>query len=103
MNAHEVPEPILSSPFAKPAAYWHILQVTTHPFKRLRNFACIEVHPTQGVIAVYLKVNPETVQLEKGFTQDVRNIGHFGTGDLKLTMRTFEDFERAKPLLQGEL
>ena len=26
MNAHEVPEPILNSPFSEPAAYWHISQ-----------------------------------------------------------------------------
>lgn len=69
-------------------------------FKRLRNFACVEVHPQLGVVAIYLKVNPDTVQLEEGFTQDVRNIGHFGTGDLKLTVRSLEDLERAKHLLQ---
>ena len=26
MNAHEVPEPILNSPFEEPEAYWHILE-----------------------------------------------------------------------------
>lgn len=70
-------------------------------FKRLRNFACIEIHPTQGVINTYLKVAPETVRLEEGFTQDVRSVGHYGTGDLKLTLRKLEDLDRAKPLLQG--
>jgi predicted transport protein len=30
----------------------------------------------------------------------VRQIGHFGTGDLELTLRTLEDFERAKLFLE---
>ena len=70
-------------------------------FKRLRNFACVEVHTKKAVVTVYLKVSPETVQLEKGFSRDVRLVGHFGTGDLELTIRNFEDLERAKPLLQA--
>ena len=69
-------------------------------FKRLRNFACVEVHSKQGVVAVYLKVSPEKVQLEQGFTSDVRNVGHYGTGDLRVTLRNHEDLNRAIPLLQ---
>lgn len=70
-------------------------------FKRLRNFACVEVHTNKAVVTVYLKVGPESVQLEKGFSRDVREVGHYGTGDLELTIRNIEDLERAKPLLQA--
>ena len=69
-------------------------------FKRLRNFACIEVHPSKSTVNVYLKVNPDTVDLIDGFTRDVRGIGHYGTGDLEVKLRTSEDLERTKPLLQ---
>ncbi|MDF9408822.1 DUF5655 domain-containing protein [Pelotomaculum isophthalicicum JI] len=55
-------------------------------FKRIRNFACIEFSPQAGKIYVYIKVNPDTVNLIKGFTRDVRNIGHWGTGDLEITI-----------------
>lgn len=68
-------------------------------FRRIKNFACIEVHPQSRAILAYVKVNPESVTLEPGFTRDVRNIGHFGTGDLEITIRSDDDFERAKPLL----
>lgn len=68
-------------------------------FKRIKNFACVEVHPHSSKILVYLKVDPESVTLEPSFSRDVRKIGHFGTGDLELTLKTHEDFERAKPLL----
>jgi predicted transport protein len=44
-------------------------------------------------------VDPESVSLEKGFTRDVRNIGHFGTGDLEITLKTSADYEKAKALL----
>jgi predicted transport protein len=56
-------------------------------FKRLKNFVCVEVRKDK--VMLYLKVNPDGVQLEAGFSRDVRNIGHWGTGDL----------EKAKPLL----
>ena len=69
-------------------------------FKRLRNFACVEVHPSQSTVTVYLKVDPDTVTLDPSYMRDVREIGHFGTGDLEVKMRTSEDLERVKPLLQ---
>jgi len=29
----------------------------------------------------------------------MRNVGHFGTGDLQITIKTVEDFEKAKGLI----
>lgn len=69
-------------------------------FRRLKNFACVEVHPQTGNLLVYLKVNPETVSLEEGFSRDVRSIGHFGTGDLELRLRTANDLQKAQPLIE---
>lgn len=68
-------------------------------FKRIKNFACVEVHPSTPRLLVYVKVDPDTVELEKGFTRDVRTIGHFGTGDLEIAIKSHADLERAKPLL----
>jgi predicted transport protein len=69
-------------------------------FTRLKNFACIEIKPTARKLLVYLKVDPESIELRPSFTRDVRSIGHFGTGDLEVTLAQMEDLERAKPLLQ---
>ena len=69
-------------------------------FRRLKNFACVEVHPQTRNVLVYLKVNPDSVTLEDGFSRDVRSIGHFGTGDLELRLTVPSDFERAQPLIQ---
>jgi predicted transport protein len=68
-------------------------------FKRIKNFACVEFRPTTGKILIFVKVDPSTIQLEAGFTRDVSNVGHFGTGDLEITLSKAEDLERAKPLL----
>ena len=67
-------------------------------FRRLKNFAC--VIPYKDKLLVMLKLDPDTVALEAGFSRDVRNIGTWGTGDLELCLRTMVDFERAKPLIE---
>ena len=69
-------------------------------FKRIKNFACVVVHARTRDLLVYVKVDPETIQLDKGFTRDVRKIGHFGTGDLEIKITSESDFERAKPLIE---
>jgi predicted transport protein len=68
-------------------------------YRRIKNFACVEMRNQLGRILVFVKVNPDTVALEQGFTRDVRKIGHFGTGDLEITIGSDADFEKAKPLL----
>ena len=66
-------------------------------YKKVQNMACIEIYNKQ--IILYLKLNPETIQLEKGFTRDMRNTGHYGTGDLQVIIKNATDFDKAKPLL----
>jgi predicted transport protein len=68
-------------------------------FKRIKNFACVEIRPQTGTLLAYVKVNPETAPLAEGFLRDVRHIGHFGTGDLEITIDSDEALERAKPFL----
>lgn len=68
-------------------------------FKRIKNFACLEVHTRDKKILAYVKIDPATVTLEDGFTRDVSSIGHYGTGDLEIAIRSMADFEKAKPLL----
>ena len=67
-------------------------------YKKVQNMVCIEIYNKQ--IILFLKINPDTVKLENGFTRGMRNIGHYGTGDLQITIKNAADFERAKPLLE---
>lgn len=58
------------------------------------------MHTRTRNLLVYVKVDPDSIPLESGFTRDVREIGHFGTGDLEIVISSPDDFEKAKPLLQ---
>jgi predicted transport protein len=53
-------------------------------FRRLKNFACVEVHPHSNNLLVYLKLDPTQVDEEHGFIRNMQGIGHYGTGDLEL-------------------
>lgn len=69
-------------------------------FKRIKNFACVEVHPQSNIILLYLKVNPSDVKIEPGFTRNVSNIGHYGTGDLEIRISNNEELEKAKVYIE---
>ncbi len=68
-------------------------------FRRIKNFASVEVHPQAKKLLVFVKVDPSTIDLIPGFTRDVSKIGHFGTGDLEITLASLDDLEKAKPLI----
>lgn len=67
-------------------------------FRRLKNFASVVVQSKR--LQLYLKLNPDSVELMEDFSRDVRAIGHWGTGDLELSLRTQDDLERAKALIE---
>lgn len=67
-------------------------------FKKIRNIICVEVYQKQ--IILYLRLNPDEITLEDDFTRDMRGVGHFGTGDLQVIIKSKEDFEKAKPFIE---
>lgn len=67
-------------------------------FRRLKNFASLVPQPKR--LLLMLKLNPDSVELVDGFSRDVRAIGHWGTGDLELSLRSQADLERAKHLIE---
>lgn len=67
-------------------------------YKKVQNLVCIEIYSRQLIL--YLKLNPDTVNLEEGFTRHMRNIGHYGTGDLQVIVKSSGDFEKAKKLIE---
>jgi predicted transport protein len=70
-------------------------------FRRLKNFVCMSLISKQNPhVFLTLRLDPSSVELEKGFTRDVTNIGHWGTGDLEVVLRRPADLERAKPLIE---
>jgi predicted transport protein len=67
-------------------------------YKRLRNFATVV--GLQKSLILYLHLDPMTVKIEQGFTRNVENLGHWGTGAVEVTLTKLADLEKAKPYLQ---
>ncbi|MFF8958602.1 DUF5655 domain-containing protein [Streptomyces sp. NPDC014894] len=68
-------------------------------YRRLRNFVCVPP-ARQDKLLAYVKVPPGEVDLVPGFTRDVTGLGHHGTGDLEVRLRSERDLERAVDLFR---
>lgn len=68
-------------------------------FRRFRNFASMEIHPSGNEVVLFLKVHIESVNFDDGFVRDVREVGHYGTGNVQIRISNQADFERAKPVM----
>ncbi|WP_185893381.1 DUF5655 domain-containing protein [Streptomyces sp. WAC08241] len=69
-------------------------------YRRLVNVASVIFRPKHGAILVYLRLDPDSVVLEEGFTRDMRGIGHLGTGDLEVRLVSAADLEKAAALIR---
>ena len=61
-------------------------------YKISQNIICMEIQSTK--ILLHVKLNPKEVIVPKGLgSRDMSNKGHFGTGDLELTVKSEDDVE----------
>ena len=67
-------------------------------YKTAQNIACMEVREKK--ITLYLKLDPKRVTMPKGISRDVSDIGHYGTGDLEITIVSPQDLALARPLIE---
>lgn len=67
-------------------------------FKRLKNFATVV--PQKGRLLLYLHLDVDKISPPAGIGRDVRNQGHWGTGDMELSMTKVADLDLVKPLIQ---
>lgn len=65
---------------------------------RLKNFVCL--HPLKSEIVLWLKLDPASISLEPGFTQDVSSKGHLGTGNLEVRITNEAALAKALPLIE---
>ncbi len=73
-------------------------------FKRIKNFACVEIHPKSGHILIFVKADFDDPSLldrieEDEALRDVREVGHYGTGDLEIRLKSDEDLDRTQDLI----
>ncbi|MFD7735350.1 hypothetical protein ACFV6F_33820, partial [Kitasatospora phosalacinea] len=71
-------------------------------YRRLRNVASVIFRSSVShrAMLVYLPLDPDTVELEEGFTRDMRGIGHLGTGDLEVRIASPADLAKAAVLIE---
>ncbi len=67
-------------------------------YKKVQNIFCIEIYNKQ--IILRLKLDPDSVEIVDGFTRDMRGTGHYGTGDLEVSIKTENDFQKVKALIE---
>ena len=67
-------------------------------YRTTQNIACMEGRKKQ--VLLYIKLDPKKVLGPKGMSRDMTNIGHYGTGDLEITLKSLQDLEKAKPFLR---
>lgn len=66
-------------------------------FKKIKNIVCVEI--MKNHLTLSLKLDSNTIDYEDGFTRDISKIGHYGTGDVEITIKNRKDYEKAKALL----
>lgn len=67
-------------------------------YKISQNIVCMEVQRQR--LLLYLKLDPGTFPALPPNTRDVREIGHYGTGDFEVSIASEEELERAKLLIE---
>ena len=63
-------------------------------YKKIKHVVCLEIRMKS--IMVYLRLDKSDVELVEGFSRDVSTIGHWGTGNVELTIKNESDFIKAK-------
>ncbi len=66
-------------------------------YKTSQNFVCLQTYKKK--LTLYLKLNPDELKPMPTQCRDVRNIGHYGTGEFELTIKDLIDFEATKHLI----
>jgi putative ABC transport system permease protein len=52
-------------------------------------------------LQIWTRLDPSSVTLESGFTRDVSQLGHAGTGDLEIRIQTLADPKANRPRNSG--
>ncbi len=71
-----------------------------HAYSRIKNFVCAEIRTKKKEILLFLKVDFRSVDIPGIQVRDVSNIGHLGTGDTEVTIKSLEDLEKVKSLIE---
>jgi predicted transport protein len=71
-----------------------------YAYKRIQNFVCLEFKPKDDRLLLHLSLDPESIEDIPEIARDTSDIGTYGTGDLEITIKSEDDLETAKPLIE---
>ena len=60
---------------------------------------CSSIEISKDRLHFYLRLDASKIQYEEGFSRDVSNIGHWGTGDVELSIKNNEDLMKAQSFI----
>lgn len=66
-------------------------------FKKIKNFVTMEIYASK--VIVNFKLNPDDYELSDSL-RDVREIGHWGCGDLQMILKSEKEIAQTKELIQ---
>ena len=66
-------------------------------FKKIKNFVTMEIYASK--VIVNFKLNPDDYELTDSL-RDVREIGHWGCGDLQMILKSEKEIAQTKELIQ---
>ena len=67
-------------------------------FKKIKNITCVEIF--KDTLLLHIRLDAKTVTFEDGFSRDVTGIGHWGTGDVEVSLKNSADLEKVKALIE---
>lgn len=67
-------------------------------YKISQNIVCMEIKKQK--IIIFVKLDPKVLGQLPPIARDVTNTGHWGTGDLEITVQNENEFEIAKPFIE---
>ena len=67
-------------------------------YRVIRNFVCLEIHKKH--LLLYLRLDPNNIDLDNAILRDVSEIGHYGTGDLEVRVENKDDISLTKSLIE---
>ena len=67
-------------------------------YKASQNIVCLETK--QKKLVLFLKLDPKRSAGPKSLSRDVSQVGHYGTGDLEITITSQSDLDLAKPFIK---
>jgi predicted transport protein len=67
-------------------------------YKSIQNFVCLQT--TKSKILLFLKLNPKEIQPFPSICRDVTTTGHYGTGDLEVTLKDKSNISLVQDLIE---